>query len=150
MPHKDSEARRLWQRQWNRQMNEVWRAQAVEMLGGKWVKCGYNENIHAFDIDHVEPQLKNRGTYANGAALARAVAKRYISTEGLQLLCANCHAIKTRTIDKKLFANYQLDDRPKLAQGGIVKPGIFLVGENGIDCVFPPMKETNASKTGGA
>lgn len=109
MPYADPEIRRIWQRDWNRRMNEVWRSQAVIMLGGECAKCGYNASIYALDIDHVTPHLKGIKKYANGGGLARAIAKGYISTDGLQLLCANCHAIKTRTEDKKLFSNYQTD-----------------------------------------
>lgn len=119
MPYKDPEARRLWQRNWNRKRNIEWRKEAIEALGGKCVKCDYSESIYALQIDHIDPQLLNNRTrknkhgktnYTHGGMLARAIARGYITTDGLQLLCANCHSIKTLTIDRKLFSRYQNGD----------------------------------------
>lgn len=121
MPYKNPEDRRLWQRNWNRKKNIEWRKGAITILGGSCVSCGYNDSMYALEIDHIDPQLLNNSTrinkhgqtkYTHGTALARAIVRGYITTDGLQLLCCNCHAIKTLTEDKKTFGRYQNDIIP--------------------------------------
>lgn len=66
----------------------------IEILGGKCVKCGYKEHQAALQIDHIIPlRRKTKGMGVGGNKNCRAVLKGHI--ENVQLLCANCHAIKT-------------------------------------------------------
>lgn len=71
------------------------RAQAILILGGRCAWCGLS-NPMCLEIDHIRPV--NRRT--NGVEQHRSdrLVASVVSgnTEGLQLLCSNCHTIKTR------------------------------------------------------
>ena len=63
-------------------------------------RCGYKEHPHALHLDHIDPstkayRAKNRGS--RGDALQYNWSKSKIKQElaKCQVLCANCHAIKT-------------------------------------------------------
>jgi len=65
------------------------RRRAIKALGGACVQCG-NADIRALEIDHV-----------NGGGIAERKRVQYYSfyvtvptRHDLQILCANCHAIK--------------------------------------------------------
>lgn len=76
--------RRMW----------VKRMQAIEYLGGRCRVCGYASNLNALQFDHVVPlNLDGRIRMANkwGLSWARIVPE----LDKCQLLCANCHAVKT-------------------------------------------------------
>lgn len=65
------------------------RLEILERLGLKCKKCGLkNENPSFFDIDHIIPLPKNHGP-------------RLIHLKNLQVLCPNCHRIKTLSEMKK-------------------------------------------------
>lgn len=67
--------------------------EAVERLGGVCVDCGYRDNLDALQIDHVDPAQKTLLT----TELLRGSYGRFVAELGrCQLLCANCHAIKTK------------------------------------------------------
>lgn len=71
------------------------KAELVALMGGKCVECGYDGPQEALDFDHRDPTGK---TLDIAAALSRATAFERIKAEVLakcQLLCANCHRIKT-------------------------------------------------------
>lgn len=74
------------------------RAQAIAALGSKCVSCGYSHNILALDIDHIVEVERGingkRKGHETGAGLHRRIAGG--DTSGFQILCCNCHAIKTR------------------------------------------------------
>lgn len=59
--------------------------------------CEYN-NPFALQLDHIiplkRPDRDSRGT-DTGTALWRKVAVGIVPADQVQLLCANCHAIKT-------------------------------------------------------
>lgn len=56
-------------------------------------RCGYNENAHALQLDHIIPvRRKERGADNwNGIKAVQAV----LADPNVQVLCANCHSIKT-------------------------------------------------------
>ncbi len=64
---------------------------AVLALGGKCCRCGCDD-IRCLEIDHIIPVRGDRSIY--GVKLYRSIVTGD-STENLQVLCANCHAIKT-------------------------------------------------------
>lgn len=68
---------------------------AFRFLGGRCVRCGC-EDWRCLQIDHIEGD-GYRQTHKRQDQ--RRAAKGDI--EGLQLLCANCHAIKTHEVDSK-------------------------------------------------
>jgi 5-methylcytosine-specific restriction endonuclease McrA len=64
---------------------------AVALLGGKCCRCGCDD-IRCLEIDHIIPIRGDRSMY--GDKLFRSIVNGG-STDNLQVLCANCHAIKT-------------------------------------------------------
>lgn len=72
---------------------------ALIVLGGQCVKCGYVGNIDALQIDHIKPiggeakRRKGASSSYNQTAFYRSIIDGL--RENLQVLCANCHAIKT-------------------------------------------------------
>lgn len=73
------------------------RVSAIAILGGKCLHCGYADE-RALQFDHKTPVRRKSNTTRNhGGCLLptefRAIINR--ETHDIQLLCANCHAIKT-------------------------------------------------------
>jgi 5-methylcytosine-specific restriction endonuclease McrA len=64
--------------------------EAITILGGKCLRCGCDD-MRCLEIDHIVPVRGDRSVY--GVKLYRSVT--HGNTENLQVLCANCHAIKT-------------------------------------------------------
>ena len=69
----------------------------MKLLGGACVYCGYNNNIRALEIDHlVSIRRKSSGVRgASGTVLWQKVANGRIPIKEVQLICSNCHSIKT-------------------------------------------------------
>jgi len=83
----NAEHRRQWLRGWIREI----RQKAIQALGGACILCGYTD-VRALEIDHIIP-MRNAKRRMNQVSLFLAVIRG--ETDNLQLLCANCHAIKT-------------------------------------------------------
>lgn len=62
---------------------------AVELLGGKCCRCGYDKCIAALQFHHVDPMQKLFGI-SSGATRAWKVVQEELKK--CILLCANCHA----------------------------------------------------------
>lgn len=104
--YKDTEKQNAFQRAYQRKQRLARKHKAIKMLGGKCKKCGYDENINALQIDHIKPILrKQHGTHAGGN-LSRRIANGALPMTLFQVLCANCHAIKTYE-ERKSFASYK-------------------------------------------
>lgn len=74
---------------------------AVDILGGKCYRCGYNENLAALQFHHIDPAAKAFGV---NKILHKSWA--FVETE-LQkciLLCANCHAVEHTNRPPAFFA----------------------------------------------
>lgn len=71
------------------------RKAAIDILGGKCAICGFDD-IRALEIDHIngggQTDRKTRGARERYVAIAKG------QTDGFQVLCSNCHSIKTREI----------------------------------------------------
>jgi 5-methylcytosine-specific restriction endonuclease McrA len=74
----------------NKQYRKELRLQAIQCLGGVCARCQFVD-IRCLQIDHITPLGKPNGR--NSVRLYLDVIKGH--TENLQLLCANCHMIKT-------------------------------------------------------
>lgn len=97
MAYKDYEKQKKYQRIWRRNRNEITRAKAFDILGGKCVECGI-EDWRVLQIDHKERILRKTRidkSEDTGANLRRKIVSGYVDKDKLQLLCANCHQIKT-------------------------------------------------------
>lgn len=97
MPYKNIEKQKEYQRLRQTKLRAFYKQTILQMYGNSCCKCGYS-NIKALQLDHIVP-IKRKG-YASrgvdtGGALWRAVAIGKLPREDFQLLCANCHAIKT-------------------------------------------------------
>ena len=65
----------------------------VELMGGKCVDCGYNKSAYALELHHIDPSTKE---YEPSQLISRlSWDKIYKEMEKCELLCANCHRIKT-------------------------------------------------------
>ena len=74
-----------------REGGKVGRLAAIQKLGGKCVKCGFADE-RALQFDHVN--AADRKSQLHGSQLYRAIVRG--GKHGVQLLCANCHSIKTK------------------------------------------------------
>lgn len=68
-------------------------------LGIGCVDCGYNEHPEALDLDHVRGKKK----FSVSTALWRTPEVLYREIRKCQVVCANCHRI--RTAKRRLNAN---------------------------------------------
>lgn len=67
----------------------------VAALGGRCCKCGYSENIHALQVDHINGDgHEDRKNGWNQWKVYKDIID-HGSQNRYQLLCANCHCIKT-------------------------------------------------------
>lgn len=62
---------------------------AVEYLGGKCIRCGYDKCLHALHFHHKDPETKE---FAFSTGLTSAWEKVKAELDKCELLCANCHA----------------------------------------------------------
>jgi len=78
-------------RERNRQVREERKAKAINLLGGKCVKCGATERLQ---FDHIR---NDRTTYKEMVSylLMQRWERLLVELEKCQLLCISCHAIKT-------------------------------------------------------
>lgn len=67
------------------------RAKAIELLGGCCSECG-DSRTDVLQFDHIEPVGQNRPTRDTYDEVLKCVDP----SEVFQLLCANCHVLKTR------------------------------------------------------
>ena len=95
MPYSDKEKQKRYQRKWRRAKNLSDKIKVVEMLGGHCSECRYNKSIFALEVDHVTPIRRKQIGRDCGSELLRKIVAGQIDIKELQLLCANCHAIKT-------------------------------------------------------
>lgn len=75
---------------------------AIELLGGKCVRCGYKEHPAALEFHHKIPQLKNFeiNTVAN-----KSWNKIHGELLKCELLCSNCHRIEHSVRFDEIFMN---------------------------------------------
>jgi len=74
------------------------RYQAIEVLGGVCMDCGYKANLDALEFDHRPGTIKT-------CTIAKLLMSPWVKIEAelkkCDLVCANCHAIRTQ---KRLHA----------------------------------------------
>jgi len=64
----------------------------VDMLGGKCIMCGMKD-IRVLDFDHVDPSTKSFNLCT--AAMRKSFDTLVVEAQKCQILCSNCHRIKT-------------------------------------------------------
>ncbi len=67
----------------------------IQHLGGKCCVCGYDKDLRALQLDHIHGDGKK-----DRIRVGNKIARYYIKNldeakEKLQVLCSNCHSIKT-------------------------------------------------------
>ena len=67
--------------------------QVLELLGRQCAHCGYDRDVRALQIDHINGDgAKERRKVSMGVTFLRHVLKK--NGKGYQILCANCNQIK--------------------------------------------------------
>ncbi len=71
------------------------KARAIEAMGGRCCRCGFND-ARALQFDHVKPVRRgSSGLRLRGSASTETHLAVLRGSDEFQLLCANCHSIKT-------------------------------------------------------
>lgn len=76
------------------------RKEVIEHLGGRCVKCGYNADIRALQIDHINGDGNKARKQSWSVMWKEILADKH--NRPVQLLCANCNFIK-RAEEKEMF-----------------------------------------------
>lgn len=108
MTYKDPDKQRDFQRAWARQRRFLRKQKVVALLGGQCARCGYKDHIEALQVDHILPTCRTRAERfkTTGHVEYKKILDGVVSIGDVQLLCANCHAIKTFG-DRVVFKNYR-------------------------------------------
>lgn len=96
-----SEGYKRTERERIRETRRTRRLAAIDALGGKCCKCDFSDE-RALQFDHKTPLMRRENGLRNhGGCLQPSEFKAIIAGDphDIQLLCANCHAIKSRTED---------------------------------------------------
>jgi hypothetical protein len=98
-------------RGYERDLYRKLRTLAIEKLGGECKKCGIRDG-RVLEIDHINqtqngvsiPELRKK-TSCKGTdnTVHRKIIRGEITGDELQVLCANCHAIKTWENDERAY-----------------------------------------------
>lgn len=85
------------------------RAKAIEQLGGKCVRCGSTENL---EFDHIEAGSYERRPGSGRHAMMWSFSEKRLQEElrKCQLLCHDCHKLKTRENNEYPVAWNRIDD----------------------------------------
>lgn len=70
------------------------KAELVALMGGCCVRCGFDGPQEALDFDHIDPTEKTLTVASSLSPGEFERVKQEVLTR-CQLLCANCHRIKT-------------------------------------------------------
>lgn len=84
--HQQPKVRATQARQWNK-----YRAAALDALGGCCMECG-NDDPRVLEIDHADGSGGQDRKRRSKVSILRSVVTNH---SDYQLLCANCHRIKT-------------------------------------------------------
>ncbi len=104
MPYKDEEKQKLYQRNRCRKIYQQRKELVLKLLGGHCVKC-LTDDFRVLEIDHIEPILRDTSNRKSGSNLYELIFRERLPIKDVQLLCANCHRIKTFE-DRVKFKNY--------------------------------------------
>jgi hypothetical protein len=63
---------------------------AINLLGGKCCKCGYNRCLKALQFHHIDPKQKEFHISSNNKSIAWNIIEKELKK--CILVCANCHA----------------------------------------------------------
>lgn len=96
MSYKNHEKQKEYNRKWRAQRRIEEKEKAFTLLGGKCCMCGITD-YRVLEIDHIIAIRRKVGspTFETGSTLRQIIANGSRGIKDLQLLCSNCHHIKT-------------------------------------------------------
>lgn len=97
MSYKNLNIQREYSKLWRRKRHIIEREYAFKVLGNKCKVCGIND-LRVLQIDHIKAirRKNNSDPYESGSRLRQRIYNKSRNLKNLQLLCANCHQIKTK------------------------------------------------------
>lgn len=104
MPYKDKQIDIMCQRNFAADNRYIKRFTLMQFLGGNCFRCG-TEDFRCLQIDHIEPIFRDGRGKKGGNETVLDVYMDRIQLEEIQILCANCHAIKSFD-DRIKYKNY--------------------------------------------
>lgn len=111
MAYSDKEKQRAFQRDWQRQQRLARRDKVFSLLGGVCSFCGIGDP-RVLQVDHIDPLLRQSASERHATSGSGLISKLFTGQtplELVQLLCANCHCIKTHEVDRLMFKNRKVD-----------------------------------------
>lgn len=79
-------------KRYRKEETEKWKSKVYELLGKKCVKCGYDKDIRALQVDHINGGgREHHKKHSNYTFYKDVIASNGV---GYQILCANCNIIK--------------------------------------------------------
>lgn len=78
------------------------KAKVIKQMGGKCVRCGFDEHQAALVPHHVDPSKKE---FAIGDGNIKSLARMLEEAKKCILLCQNCHCIVHATNDSQWIKN---------------------------------------------
>lgn len=88
---------------------KIIRSKAIQHLGGKCMRCGYNKYPEVLEFHHRDPSKKLFGLGQKG--LTRSWERVKSEIEKCDLFCANCHREIHAELDKKEILNKTLSQK---------------------------------------
>lgn len=73
---------------------------AIQYLGGKCVRCGFDGHHCAYEFHHVNPETKK---FAIGSCANKSWKVLVAELDKCELLCSNCHRIEHSNRDEEKF-----------------------------------------------
>lgn len=102
MPYKDKDKQKEYQRLRQQRRRLFYRKEVFRILGKECSSCGISDE-RVLQLDHIKPILrKPEERDGSGSWTWQQLALGKITSDNLQVLCANCHMIKTIE-DRKKF-----------------------------------------------
>lgn len=75
----------------NKRRRLITRERAIQFLGGKCKKCGYNKCSAAMDFHHIDPKTKEMDLSKAFTKLRRSFDSLIPELKKCELLCCRCH-----------------------------------------------------------
>lgn len=76
-------------KEYQKKRNQALKQKAVDFLGGKCIRCGYNKCAAALDFHHPDPSLKEKA-WTSGKKPWKKVQETLLKEKCI-LICSNCH-----------------------------------------------------------
>lgn len=96
MSYKNHDRQKEYQREWRANRRLIERKISFDKLGSKCAKCS-NKDFRVLQIDHIVAIRRKiiERNVETGTRMRQRIANGSRDVKNLQLLCANCHQIKT-------------------------------------------------------